>query len=126
MKEKLNKVKAWIKENKTKILIGTGAAVLGGIAVYAIGKSVPKLDLKSTTLASESLDGVTKHFKPDITIGALDDALQYKDGSIELWMDNIKINELGQLGEEFLGKLPNVNEDSNVWALMCIKNPNNT
>lgn len=120
MKEKFSKVKAWFKENKTKILVCVGTAAVGGLAIYAVGKTVPALTIKSTTFKTEDASKFKTNFDPGLVIGEVGDAIKYKDGNVELWMDKIKLSELGQLGEDIAAKIPEANENSYVWALMNI------
>ena len=106
----------WIKEHKTEILIASATVVLGGLCIYGVSKKTPKLEREVANTF------VPKHLKlEDFNVGACDDALKYKDGTVELWLDNVKIDRIGQLGEEITKHIPDLPENPNVWALLCIR-----
>lgn len=112
----------WIKEHKKDILVTGITAVVGGLGLYYISKKMPKC--KNIGSATESL---TDTFKSeilnviDIGVGALDDAVKYNNGTVELWLDNLRIDELGDLGEAITNNVPDLPENANVWALLCIR-----
>jgi hypothetical protein len=112
----------WIKEHKWKILIAGSSIVLGGLGLYAISKKAgykisveQSLDTKTNIFKAERLNVI------DLGVGALDDAIRYNDGTVELWLDNIRLDELGQLGEGINDNIPGLPENANVWALLCIR-----
>lgn len=111
------KVFEWIKEHKTEILIATGTIVLGGLCVYGVSKKTPKVDSTSTKIFAGP-----EHLKlTGFDVGVCDDVLKYNDGSVELWLDNVKLEQIGELGGEITKRIPELPENSNVWALLCIR-----
>lgn len=111
------KVIEWIKEHKTEILIATGTIVLGGLCVYGISKKTPKVDrgvlnnnhVKCEELKIEGFD-----------VGVCDEVHKYNDGSIALLVDRIKLEQMGDLGGEITKHFPNLPENPNVLALLCV------
>lgn len=113
------KVIEWIKEHKTEILIVTGTAVLGGLCVYGVTKKkTPKVDTSALTNAFVK----PEHLKLEgFDVGVCDDVLKYNDGGVELWLDNIKLEQMGDLGGEIMKRVTDLPENPNVWALLCIR-----
>lgn len=112
------KVIEWIKEHKTEILIATGTVVLGGLCIYGVTKKTPKVD--TSALATTFVK--PEHLKLEgFDVGVCDDVLKYNDGGVELWLDNVKLEQMGQLGEEIVKRVTDLPENPNVWALLCIR-----
>lgn len=112
----------WFKEHKWEILVAGSTIVLGGLGIYAISKKAghrisieQALDTETDVFASK------KMYLTDIGVGALDDAIRYNDGTVELWLDNVKLDELGKLGEGITENISDLPENANVWALLCIR-----
>ena len=112
------KVIEWIKEHKVEILAATGVAVLGGLCVYGVSKKKPKIDMS----ALNNICIGPEHLKLDgFDVGVCDDVLKYDDGCVELWLDNVKLEQMGDLGGEIVKRVTDLPENPNVWALLCVR-----
>ena len=121
MNEKINKVKVWIEEHKREIVIAAGAAVVtvGGIILFK--------NHKEATNVVEALTKSSNDWRPeklnitDLGVGELGDAMRYSNGTVELWLDNIPLNDMGTLGDAIAAQIPDIPGDNNVWALLSVK-----
>lgn len=113
---KVQKVKDWCKIHAGD-LIATGIILGSGIVCYKLIKSLPK---GNSIAVSDPVD-TTKKILPNLGIGKLDDALQYTDGAVELWLDELKLKDLGKLGEEIKNAVGDLPENEKVWALLDIR-----
>lgn len=127
MKAKMNKVWNWAKEHKDEIIMASGTVVLTGIGIYCCLK-MPGQNAKSAfeDIADQLECEVSKPEKiaPMLGVGKLEEALRYDDGVIELWMDKLKMEDIGKLGEGIVDNIPNVPENAEVWILMNIRERN--
>ena len=126
MKNKMENMRNWIEEHKVEIGIGTlcvATTVVCGILIKkqldpeVIMNNIKKANQpKKMSVWPKKLDIV------DLGVGALDDAMVYDNGVVELWMDQIPLSDMGALGESLRDHFPELS-DASVWALMSI-NPN--
>lgn len=113
------KIMEWIKEHKAEILIVTGTAVLGGLCIYGVSKKTPKSDIK------ELFDSIDK-IKPEnieldgFDVGMCDRAVKYPGGVIDLWVENVKLEQMGDLGEEIIKRVPELPSNPAVGGLLTI------
>ena len=112
------KVFEWIKEHKMELLIAAGTVALGGICLYKCSNTKSKIELGTSSKPSI---GPKKIPLTCFGVGACDDALKYNDGTVELWLDNINLDQMGDLGDEIANCIPELPENPNVWALLCIR-----
>lgn len=127
MNKKIEKAWEWIKEHKKEIGIGAlgVAATIAGVIVFkkqidpetVMNRIKYANTPKKVSIWPKKLDII------DLGVGALDDAMVYEDGIVELWMDQIPLSDMGDLGEAILGNIPDLDPNASVWALMSI-NPN--
>lgn len=113
--KKENKVKNWVKEHKWE-LIGAAALVAGafGVGYFLRRDTTAKVDV------IDILESMPKseHLKvADWAVGKLDDVMKYDNGAYELWMNEVPIDAMGELGKELLNNC-NVPEDWTAWVLM--------
>lgn len=114
------KVIEWIKEHKTEILIVTGTAVLGGLCIYGVSKKKPKVDMNKLLDAARKIK--TEKLELDgFDVGVCNRAVKYPDdGTIGLQIDNIKLKQMGDLGEEIVKRVPELPTNPNVSVLLSI------
>ena len=111
------KVFEWIKEHKTAILVTAGTVALGGLCLYGVSKKTPKLDT-----ASKSTFVMPKRLPlTGFDVGVCDDVIKYDNGTVELWLDNVNLEQMGDLGDEIMNRIPELPENPNVWALLSIR-----
>ena len=124
MGERTKKAWEFVKEHKVEILVVTGATVLGCLGIRHINKKEAKM-LGDLLVENKNIvwpDDITKNVCWDGAVGCVDDILKYPDnGTIEMWLDRIYLNELGKLGEDILARIPDLPENHEVWALLSIK-----
>ena len=125
MNKKIEKVWVFVKEHKKEILIGSGIAILGGFGLYKATRYKPSCKCSIGKSLLESVNDCRETITPDLGVGTLGDAFKYDGGTIELWMDNLNIEDLGKLGEGIVNNIPDVPKDAKVWALLDIRNVNN-
>lgn len=115
MKEKLKKAKGYVKEHKKEILIGTGVAILGCIGLSKVVKTVkPKREIHISTFMTPKSINATG------VIGNVNKAYKYDNGAHELWIDELSLDKLGELGESIKNSIPGIPEDDKVWLLMGV------
>lgn len=121
MKETIKNAWEWIKEHKKEIAI---AACTG---VMAIGGTILFKNCKEAAAIRKALSTVKDCARPekvniiDLGVGKLDDALRYSDGTVELWLDNVPLADMGTLGDAITAQIPGIPGDNNVWALLSVK-----
>lgn len=123
MNETIKTARKWIKEHKKEITITlcVGVTTICGVILFKNSKKPAVMDVKKTfedELWPEKLN------IPDLGIGKLDDIMKYPNGTVELWLDNIPLADLGNLGDAIADQIPDIPGDNNVWALLSVK-PNN-
>lgn len=121
MNEKIKNAWEWTKEHKSEI----------GIAVCATAATVCGVILfknhKHSVDIPQAFKSVEDNWRPerlkivDLGVGKLDDAMRYPDGTVELWMDNIPLADMGTLGDAITAQIPGIPGDNNVWALLSVK-----
>jgi hypothetical protein len=118
---KLNKVKTFIEEHKKEIIILASGTILLGVGIV-IGKK-----LFSTTEINIVLEKAKESLTPpselnvDLAVGEVTHSCLYKNGTVEMMVENVNIADLGKCGEELIEKIPGVSTDDMVWMLMDIK-----
>jgi hypothetical protein len=124
MKDKLQKAKDYVKEHKKEILIVSGLAIIGVVAGVGLNK-VSKNGSHDLTDVLNTISG-QEHTKPDLGVGITEDVVRYEDnGLIELWLDNLKLSDIGKLGEGITENISDVPENAKIWALMSIQEETN-
>lgn len=119
MEKKPNKVKAWVKEHDVEIGVATciGVSFVAGIAYgYFFGR-MPKV---KPIAVDENTVNKVKHILPVFNVGKLEDALRYDTGTIELWVKEIPLEDLGNLGAEITEQIMDLPDNAKVWTLMSI------
>lgn len=106
-----NKIKTWIAEHKGALIVGAGTAVSIGILGYLGVKSY-----KSTWDVEGVLHGI-KDLDISLDKAMVIGALTRRDGGAEMCLTNLRIRDIGELGEDLMKNVPNVTADS---AFMCI------
>ena len=121
MKEKIKNAWEWTKDHKKQIGLAVATTVCG-VGLWknrnhlTFMNAVQNIDKpKEIDIWPKKLDLI------DLGIGALDDAMRYKDGSVVLWMDQIPLSDMGNLGEAICDNIPDLPGNSSVCALMCVK-----
>lgn len=127
MNEKIKNKFEWVKNHKKGVIIAglaTVGTVVGGIFLYKnnyyvnVGKFIDNW-------------GSARKVADKVTVSALgtckvNDIIRYETGTIEMFLDNIPLAEMGKLGEDIIEKIPNLPDNANVWALLSIKDGNIT
>lgn len=114
------KIMEWIKEHKVEILIVTGTAVLGGLCVYGVFKKKPKVDMNKLLDAAHKIK--TENLELDgFDVGMCNRADKFPNtGIIGLQIDNIKFEQMGDLGEEIVKRVPELPTNPYVSVLLSI------
>lgn len=126
MNEKINRVQEWIKEHKKEIGIGALAVIttVGGVVLFKkFGVSANTMSDVKNVDSSKANVWPKQLYISDIGVGFIDDAQFYQPGHIELWMDDIPLTEMGELGESIIDHFVNegITKDSEVWALLSVR-----
>lgn len=119
LNEKMNKTWNWIKEHKMQIGIAA-ATMVGSVVIYKTTKALPKaIEAVKKTVP----DVKPEYILPDIGIGTVAEYATYADGSVlELWMDNIPLDAMGELGEKIRANAPDpIPENALVWTILNIR-----
>lgn len=126
MNKKIENAWEWVKDHKLEIGISAlcvATTVVCGVVIKkqldpeVIMNNIKKANQpKKMSIWPKKLDIV------DLGVGALDDAMVYENGVVELWMDQIQLSDMGALGESLREHFPELS-DASVWTLMSI-NPN--
>lgn len=114
------KIMEWIKEHKVEILIVTGTAVLGGLCIYGVSKKKPKVDMNKLLDAAHKIK--TENLELDgFDVGMCNRAFKYSDdGTIGLHIDDVKLEQMGDLGDEIAKRVPDLPTNPNVSVLLSI------
>lgn len=117
LKEKVKQVKDFVAEHKKEIAVGLCVTV-GGVIIYKITKKEPKLDTIIKSNERGTIIGeITKQLEaPVLDVGTIDDMWVDKFGTT-LILNDITVNDLGKVGEEFL-KIDGINKDTCVTAVV--------
>jgi hypothetical protein len=121
MENKFKKAWNFVKEHSGEILIASGVIVLGGVAAATLlNTSKPTKVLIDDSLLTSNENKPIKVL-PKLGDWNVDDVLKYNDGTYELWLDNLRLEDIGKLGEEIRNNVPGVPANAKVWTLMSIK-----
>ena len=121
MNKKIENAWEWIKEHKGEILIATGATVITACGIGLHNKHRANVMIRKALSTSKDCIYPEKLNILDLGIGKLDDAMRYSDGTVELWLDNIPLYDMGALGDAITAQIPGIPGDNNVWALLSVK-----
>lgn len=108
----VKKVLNYAKTHKKEIITGT-AIIAGGIVLYAFTKQKPKIDNIITFEELKSMD-----MPEDWKLGTLDEYFK-EDGFVQAIVNDIKVGDIGELGEEFI-RTGGVTADDTVSAVLYI------
>ena len=118
MNKKIENAWEWVKDHKVEIACSV-AMVAGGIVLFKASKY--SRNVMKALEQTKPMPNPEK-FIPDIGIGTVSDYAKYHEGTVtELWMDNIPLEKLGDLGAEFRAKIPDLPDNAVVWALLNIR-----
>lgn len=124
MNNKTKNAWSWVKEHKVEIGIGAlcVATTVAGVAVFKkqIDPEVIMKRIKNTSKPKKTSIWPKVLDARDLGVGECNDVLAYENGSVELWMDNVSLSDMGKLGEVIRDHFPDLG-DGNVWALMNIR-----
>lgn len=110
---KKNEVKAWIKEHKTEILIGTGTTIVVAILGYLGIKS-----RKTGKTVSEIIGG---YDQLDIKLdSATVTDMWSEDGLPNMILNDFRVRDIGVLGKDLIKNVPNVTEDTLLTCIMGV------
>lgn len=123
MEKKFNKMWEFVKDHKREILIGTGVAIAAGFGLYKITSRKPNIIVDLEQISTEATN-CKNCFKPELGVGVVEDAIKYDCGTIELMLDQLKLSDMGRLGEEIANKIPDIPENAKVWSLLDIREQN--
>lgn len=108
----MNKVKRWFKEHMVEILVC-------GIGIATIGICVA-LGIKTRKSGKPALGGIIHDIK-DIDV-KLDTATVTEAwtelGGVNLILNDIKVNDIGELGRDMIKNIPNVTENTTVSCIL--------
>lgn len=115
MRNKMKKVKAFVKNHKAEIAIATVTVISAGIAI-AICKKTPDVDvtkivIDTTTDLADNID------IPELEIGRIDQ-LWREDGFINSIVNDVTLADLGEFGKELIEKIDGLTENTVVTAMM--------
>lgn len=121
---KMEKCKNFVKKHKWKIIAGGSLAVIGGIA-YGISKASVKADKLLEIVDVDSgynkfddfMEGV------ELGVGTVDDAWRESARSMDLILNDIKVADVGKLGEGLMN-IDGVNEDTDLSMMLCLLDVN--
>lgn len=125
MNKKMENMRNWIEDHKYEIGIGALCVATTAVCAVLIKKQLdPEVIMNNIKKANQPKMSIwpKKLDIVDLGVGALDDAMVYDNGVVELWMDQITLSDMGKLGESLRDNFPELS-DASVWALMSI-NPN--
>lgn len=126
MNNKIKNVKVWIEEHKKEIGIGALAVIttVGGVVLFKkFGIPANAMGDAKSTCTNKTNVWPKQLYISDIGVGFVDDAQFYQPGHIELWMDDIPLTEMGELGESIIDHFYNegITKESEVWALLSVR-----
>ena len=113
----------WTKEHEKEIIIATcaGVAAICGVILFKNSKNPAVTAIKkafSSEWRPEKLNIL------DLGVGKLGDAMKYPDGTVELWLDDVPLADMGALGDAITDQISDISGNNGVWALLSVK-PNN-
>jgi hypothetical protein len=120
MNEKIMNAWEWVKDHKSEVAIAGCAAIIGGCGVVLYKNRQASLAIRKT------IDAYKSH-RPekieiiDLGLGKLEDAIKYPNGTVELWLDDIPLKDMGALGDAITAQIDGIPGDNNVWALLSVK-----
>lgn len=114
MKEKMQKVKTFVKEHKEQITIGAGAVVIGGI-MFMVTKKKPKLKTMEAVDVIQKFNTELEH--PELDFGTITD-FWLEGGYKNAIIHDLTIADLGALGEQFVEKVDGITKDTEVSLVM--------
>lgn len=129
-----NKIKTWVKENKTKIVTGTAivAGTVGaGVLYYKFGikpNNAAKSNYKS--IADTAAESVKKFVEPEpipvkLGVGTVTD-LWKEAGNTHMIVNDICVDDLGKLGDCMKNVITDTNGNTTVSAVIALFNPDDT
>ena len=121
MNKEIKKAWGFVKEHKKIILICSGVVILGSLGLYGVNKIKPSYRTVFGKTTFKSGMDCNKTILPNLGVGDLGDAVKYDGGTVELWLDNLTLDDIGKLGEGIINNIPNVSKDSKIWALLDIR-----
>lgn len=124
MNNKIQNAWNWVKDHKVEIGIGTLclATAVTGVVVFKkqIDPDVVMKRIKNTNEPKKVSFWPKMLGACDLGVGECTDALAYENGSVELWLDDVSLNDMGELGEAIRDHFPDLG-DGNVWALLNVR-----
>lgn len=120
MNEKIMNAWEWVKDHKSEIAIAGCAAIVGGCGVVLYKNRQASLAIRKTIDAYKSHQPEKINIS-DLGLGKLDDAIKYPNGTVELWLDDIPLKNMGALGDAITAQIEGIPGDNNVWALLSVK-----
>lgn len=117
MKEKMQKVKTFVKEHKTEIASGA-VAVVSGMVIYMVTKKEPKL--KITEGVNLLQNPCTELEHPELDFGTITD-FWLEGGYKNAIIKDLTIGDLGALGEQFVTKVDGITKDTGVSLVMGLE-----
>jgi hypothetical protein len=120
MNEKIMNAWEWVKDHKSEIAIAGCAAIIGGCGVVLCKNRQASLAIRKTIDAYKSHQP-EKIDISDLGLGKLEDAIKYPNGTVELWLDDIPLKNMGALGDAITAQIDGIPGDNNVWALLSVK-----
>ena len=126
MNGKTKNIKAWLNEHKKEIGIGALAVIttVGSVILFKkFGVSANNMSSAKSISTGKTNVWPKQLYITDIGVGIIDDAQLYQPGHIELWMDDIPLTEMGELGESIIDhfECEGITKDSEVWALLSVR-----
>lgn len=116
MKERMQKVKTFVKEHKEQIAIGAATIVVGGV-IFIVTKKKPKFKAEKAVEVLPKFNTELEH--PDLDFGTITDFWS-EGGFKNAIIDDLTIADLGALGEQFVEKVDGITKDTEVSILMGI------
>lgn len=116
VKNKLKKAWEWTVDHNSEI-IGISLPIISGVVLFALAKHVAKSATVSNHVEHEYC------LMPKLGGGKCSDIKIYSNGGVELWLDELKLSEMGTLGEDIMNHVNNISplpENAKVWALLTI------
>ena len=113
VKNKLKKVWAWTVDHNSEI-IEISLPIISGVVLFALAKHVAKSATVSNHVGHEHC------LMPKLGGGECSDITTYLNGTVELWLDEVKLSEMGTLGEDIVNHISPLPENAKVWGLLSI------
>ena len=104
----------WTKEHKKGIILSV-VTVVGGVVLYKAGASYVERVVKPN-MPLPNPEG----FVPEIDVGVVGDYARYPGGVVDLWMDKVRLGDMGKLGEELVEQIPDLSENSTMFMITNI------